>query len=198
MSSVTDRLPPRPTLSHGAGRPAPSPDLVNLTIDGVDVSVPKGTLVIRAAETVGIEIPRFCDHPLLEPVGACRQCLVDIALPDKEAVRPDAEAPGVVHDHGVPGHGRQHAAHLPGGRQGAAGRDGVPPHQPPARLPGLRQGRRVPAAEPGHEQRPGRVPLRGRQAHLPQADQHQLAGPARPGAVRALRPLHPVLRPDRR
>jgi NADH-quinone oxidoreductase subunit G len=40
--------------------------------------VPKGTLVIRAAEMLGIEIPRFCDHPLLEPVGACRQCLVEV------------------------------------------------------------------------------------------------------------------------
>ncbi|MDV3223227.1 NADH-quinone oxidoreductase subunit G [Intrasporangium sp.] len=69
----------------GAQAPA-NPDLVNLTIDGVDVSVPKGTLVIRAAETIGIEIPRFCDHPLLDPVGACRQCLVDIAMPDKEGV----------------------------------------------------------------------------------------------------------------
>jgi NADH-quinone oxidoreductase subunit G len=53
-------------------------DLVTLTIDGVEVSVPKDTLVIRAAEQVGIQIPRFCDHPLLDPVGACRQCLVDI------------------------------------------------------------------------------------------------------------------------
>jgi NADH-quinone oxidoreductase subunit G len=53
-------------------------DLVTLTIDGVEVSVPKGTLVIRAAEQVGVQIPRFCDHPLLAPVGACRQCLVDI------------------------------------------------------------------------------------------------------------------------
>ncbi|MGZ4451786.1 MAG: NADH-quinone oxidoreductase subunit G [Nocardioides sp.] len=56
-------------------------DLVNLTIDGVEVSVPKGTLLIRAAEQVGIQIPRFCDHPLLDPVGACRQCLVEVALP---------------------------------------------------------------------------------------------------------------------
>ncbi|MDR7087857.1 NADH-quinone oxidoreductase subunit G [Aeromicrobium panaciterrae] len=53
-------------------------ELITLTIDDVEVSVPKGTLVIRAAELVGTEIPRFCDHPLLEPVGACRQCLVDI------------------------------------------------------------------------------------------------------------------------
>jgi NADH-quinone oxidoreductase subunit G len=53
-------------------------DLVTLTIDGVQLSVPAGTLVIRAAEQVGVQIPRFCDHPLLEPVGACRQCLVEI------------------------------------------------------------------------------------------------------------------------
>ena len=53
-------------------------DLVTVTIDGIQVSVPKDTLVIRAAEQVGVQIPRFCDHPLLDPVGACRQCLVDI------------------------------------------------------------------------------------------------------------------------
>ncbi|MDQ1646688.1 MAG: NADH-quinone oxidoreductase subunit, partial [Cryptosporangiaceae bacterium] len=40
--------------------------------------VPKGTLIIRAAEQLGIQIPRFCDHPLLEPVGACRQCIVEV------------------------------------------------------------------------------------------------------------------------
>ena len=54
------------------------PEMVTLTIDGVEISVPKGTLVIRAAELMGIQIPRFCDHPLLDPVGACRQCLVEI------------------------------------------------------------------------------------------------------------------------
>jgi NADH-quinone oxidoreductase subunit G len=57
---------------------APPVEMVNLSIDGVEVSVPKGTLVIRAAELVGIQIPRFCDHPLLDPVGACRQCLVEV------------------------------------------------------------------------------------------------------------------------
>ena len=56
-------------------------DLVTLTIDGVEVSVPKGTLIIRAAEEIGIEIPRFCDHPGLDPVGACRQCLVEVWMP---------------------------------------------------------------------------------------------------------------------
>jgi len=56
----------------------PQEDLVTVTIDGFEVSVPKGTLIIRAAELIGVQIPRFCDHPLLDPVGACRQCLVDI------------------------------------------------------------------------------------------------------------------------
>ncbi len=53
-------------------------DMVTLTIDGFQVSVPKGTLIIRAAELLGIQIPRFCDHPLLSPAANCRQCLVDI------------------------------------------------------------------------------------------------------------------------
>ncbi|MDH6141228.1 MULTISPECIES: NADH-quinone oxidoreductase subunit G [Kitasatospora] len=53
-------------------------ELVTLTIDGVQVQVPKGTLVIRAAEQIGTQVPRFCDHPLLEPAGACRQCIVEI------------------------------------------------------------------------------------------------------------------------
>ena len=56
-------------------RPA---DGVTVTIDGFEITVPKGTLVIRAAELLGIQIPRFCDHPLLDPIGACRQCLVHI------------------------------------------------------------------------------------------------------------------------
>jgi NADH-quinone oxidoreductase subunit G len=63
------------TQGGGAARPA---DGVTVTIDGFEITVPKGTLVIRAAEQLGIEIPRFCDHPLLDPAGACRQCLVHI------------------------------------------------------------------------------------------------------------------------
>jgi NADH-quinone oxidoreductase subunit G len=51
---------------------------VTLTIDGREITVPAGTLVIRAAESLGTYIPRFCDHPYLDPLGACRQCLVEI------------------------------------------------------------------------------------------------------------------------
>ena len=53
-------------------------DTITVTIDGIEVQVPKGTLAIRAAEMIGIAIPRFCDHPLLDPVGACRQCMVEV------------------------------------------------------------------------------------------------------------------------
>ncbi len=53
-------------------------DTVTLTIDGEEITVPKGTLVIRAAEALGTIVPRFCDHPLLDPVGACRQCVVQV------------------------------------------------------------------------------------------------------------------------
>ena len=107
--------------------------------------------------------------------------------------RGPAQAARVLHHHRHRRHGRQDPAHLAGRRQGAARRDGAAAHQPPAGLPGLRQGRRVPAAEPGDEQRPRRDPVHRRQAHLPQADQHLLPGAARPRALRAVRPLHPVL-----
>ena len=61
-----------------AGSEVERTDLVTVTIDDIEVKVPKNTLLIRAAEQIGIQIPRFCDHPLLDPVGACRQCLVEI------------------------------------------------------------------------------------------------------------------------
>ncbi len=56
-------------------------ELVNLKIDDQPVAVPKGTLVVDAAETLGIEIPVFCSHPKLDPVACCRMCLVEISGP---------------------------------------------------------------------------------------------------------------------
>jgi NADH-quinone oxidoreductase subunit G len=64
--------------------------MITVVIDGFEVTVPKGTLVIRAAEQLGIQIPRFCDHPLLDPVGACRQCLVDIEINGRAFPKPQA------------------------------------------------------------------------------------------------------------
>jgi NADH-quinone oxidoreductase subunit G len=53
-------------------------ETVSCTIDGIELTVPKNTLIIRAAEMLGIQVPRFCDHPLLDPLGACRQCIVEV------------------------------------------------------------------------------------------------------------------------
>ncbi|WP_084523329.1 NADH-quinone oxidoreductase subunit G [Nocardia inohanensis] len=66
------------TVSSSTGGDLAPAEMVSVTIDGTVVSVPPGTLLIRAAELIGIQIPRFCDHPLLDPVGACRQCLVEV------------------------------------------------------------------------------------------------------------------------
>ncbi|HWQ83184.1 MAG TPA: NADH-quinone oxidoreductase subunit NuoG, partial [Anaerolineales bacterium] len=72
--------------------------LVNLTIDGVQVSVPAGTLIVNAAKQAGIDIPVFCYHPKMEPVGMCRMCLVEIGRPvvDRATGEVQREADGAV------------------------------------------------------------------------------------------------------
>ena len=73
----------------------PDVKMVNLTIDGRTVTVPDGTLVVEAAKLLGIEIPVFCYHHKLEPVGACRMCLVEISpgppVAQAGCIRPVAE-----------------------------------------------------------------------------------------------------------
>lgn len=66
------------TVTTPASKSSSPVEQVTCVIDGIALKVPKGTLVIRAAEQIGIEIPRFCDHPLLDPVAACRMCLVEV------------------------------------------------------------------------------------------------------------------------
>jgi NADH-quinone oxidoreductase subunit G len=53
-------------------------ELVHLTIDDVPIAVPPGTLVWAAAQQAGIEIPIYCYHPKMPPLGACRMCFVEI------------------------------------------------------------------------------------------------------------------------
>ncbi|HEU0168729.1 MAG TPA: 2Fe-2S iron-sulfur cluster-binding protein, partial [Chloroflexota bacterium] len=55
-----------------------STELLTLTIDGIELQVPKGTLLVEAAKMAGIEIPVFCYHPKMKSVGACRMCLVEV------------------------------------------------------------------------------------------------------------------------
>jgi NADH-quinone oxidoreductase chain G len=57
------------------------PDLVKVTIDDKQIAVPAGTLVVDAAKAAGIDIPIFCSHPKLDPLGACRMCLVEFVGP---------------------------------------------------------------------------------------------------------------------
>ncbi len=78
-------------------RPVPE-GYVRLTIDGVEVDAPKGELVIRTAERMGITIPRFCDHPLLDPAGACRQCLVEVEVNGRPMPKPQASCTLTVAD----------------------------------------------------------------------------------------------------
>ena len=61
-----------------------SDGLVHLTFDGKAVAVAPGTLIVDAAKHAGIDVPVFCYHPKLEPVGMCRMCLVEIGRPTKD------------------------------------------------------------------------------------------------------------------
>ena len=84
---MTDTAKPAPapapagphTPPPGAAAPAPAPsNSVSLTIDGMPVTVKKGTNVLEAARTLGIDISAFCYHPGLPIVAQCRQCLVAV------------------------------------------------------------------------------------------------------------------------
>lgn len=70
---------------------------VNVTINGKQVSVPAGITVVEAAKMTGIDIPVFCHHPKLEPVGMCRMCLVEIGAP-----MVDQKTKEVVMENGAP------------------------------------------------------------------------------------------------
>jgi NADH-quinone oxidoreductase subunit G len=69
---------------------------VTLTIDHHVISVPKGMLIVDAAKQAGIDIPVFCYHPKMEPVGMCRMCLVEIGRPmmDRATGQPVLNADG--------------------------------------------------------------------------------------------------------
>lgn len=70
-----------------------------LTIDGQSVTAPEGTLIVDAAKLIGIDIPVFCYHPKMEPVGMCRMCLVEIGRPviDRATNTPLLDADGKPH-----------------------------------------------------------------------------------------------------
>ncbi|WP_127784029.1 NADH-quinone oxidoreductase subunit G [Rhodococcus sp. X156] len=82
-----------------AAEPPPVPEgHVRLEIDGAQVDAPKGELIIRTCERLGIIVPRFCDHPLLDPAGACRQCLVEVEMGGRPMPKPQASCTMTVAD----------------------------------------------------------------------------------------------------
>ncbi len=69
------------------------PSKVKLTVDGVDVLVNKGELLIEAISAAGKYIPRFCYHPRMKPVGMCRMCLVEVDSPRGPTLQPSCYIP---------------------------------------------------------------------------------------------------------
>ncbi|HEY4007772.1 MAG TPA: NADH-quinone oxidoreductase subunit G [Pseudonocardia sp.] len=83
----------------GSSRGAEPPEgHVRLTIDGIEIDAPKGEILIRTCERLGIMVPRFCDHPLLDPAGACRQCLVEVEMGGRPMPKPQASCTMTVAD----------------------------------------------------------------------------------------------------
>ena len=72
-------------------------ELVQLTIDGRPVSVPKGSVIWAAATKLGIEVPIYCYHPKMEPLGACRMCFVAVEnMPKLTTACTTVVSPGMV------------------------------------------------------------------------------------------------------
>ena len=146
-------------------------------------------MLVDAAKHGDVEIPYFCYEPKLgHPVGACRMCLVEIeGIPKLQTSCSTPVKDGMV----------VHTADRPRPPRPERGRR-VPARQPPARLPGVRQGRRVPA--PGHHLRlgPRALALHRAQAPLREAARALAAGRDRPRALHPLLPLRALLAGDRR
>ena len=159
---------------------APSPSRSRSRIDGREVQAPVNTMLVDAAKLGDVEIPVFCYEPKLgAPVGACRMCLVEVeGIPKLQTGCSTPVKDGMV-------------VHTQTARVKEAQEAVVEflLDQPPARLPGLRQGRRVPAA--GHLVRLGRRPLalHRAQAPLPEAARPVAAHRDRPRALHPLLPL---------
>ena len=110
-------------------------ETVTLTIDGRQVTVEKGKTVLQAAIESGISVPYYCYHPGIGIDGSCRVCIVKIEKMPKLQT-----SCSTVCTDGMVVHTRTDDV-----VGGAGGRVRVPAGQPSARLPRLRQGRRVSA-----------------------------------------------------
>ena len=156
-----------------------------LKIDGTEIEVENGLTLLQACEMAGAEVPRFCYHERLSIAGNCRMCLVEVkGGPPK----PQASCAMSVNDlrPGPNGEPPEVFTKTPDGEEGARRRDGVPAHQPSARLPDLRPGRRMRPAGPGHGLWHRQEPLPREQA----GRRGQVSGPARQHPHEPLHPVH--------
>jgi NADH-quinone oxidoreductase subunit G len=97
MTAASEKAPERRADEQEDLPPVPDGH-VRLTIDDRIVDAPQGELIIRTCERLGIVVPRFCDHPLLDPAGACRQCLVEVEMNGRAMPKPQASCTMTVAD----------------------------------------------------------------------------------------------------
>ena len=166
-------------------------ELFTVTVDDRQVEVPKGTGPRRSGAGRRDRDPGV----LLRAASRASGRRVP-HVPRRD--RRDAEAPGRLHAHGDGRDGHQDERDVGESGGGAGGDARVHPREPPARLPRLRQGRRVPAAGPHVPPRAGQHAHVVREAHRRQADPGLAAHRARPRALHPLLPLHAILRRRRR
>lgn len=55
-------------------------ETVNITINDIEIAVPKGELIVESVKRLGLEIPIFCYHPRMKPVGMCRMCIIEVGF----------------------------------------------------------------------------------------------------------------------
>ena len=181
------------TAEEKQARPLPEGH-VRLTIDGREVDAPKGELIIRTCERLGIIVPRFCDHPLLDPAGACRQCLVEVEMGGRPMPKPQASCTMTVADGMVVR--TQHSS--PVAKKAQEGVMELLLINHPLDCPICDKGGECPLQNQAMST--GRTDSRfvdvKRTFPKPLPDLH--AGAAGPRALRAVPALHPVLRADRR
>ena len=160
------------------------PDLVNVTIDDIKVSVPAGTLVVDAAKAAGIEIPVFCSHPKLDPLGACRMCIVE--FPGPRGSRLDTACTVRVSEGMVV---RTDTEQVKKVREANLGFILI---NHPLDCPICDKGGECPLQDQTMAVRAGGQPVRRGQAREAEALSHQRPDHARPGALHPVLALHPL------
>lgn len=97
MSGLASVHPTPRGTAEGTRSPSPSMARIPIVIDGKEVQVEKGTLLLTAARRAGIDIPALCHHDALTPNGACRLCLVEVASGSRKRITTSCNYP-VLHE----------------------------------------------------------------------------------------------------